>query len=42
MGTAEWIALGLLSFIILIGLRWAGTPQDQRKDEPPKRQAEYD
>jgi hypothetical protein len=35
--TAERIAWGLLSFILLIVyLRWAGPPrEDQKKDEPP-------
>jgi hypothetical protein len=44
-----WGAWGLLSFIALIVyLRWAGTPENQKKDEPPKvpnereRQAEND
>jgi len=28
-------ALGLLSFIVIIAwLRWEGTPEDQKKDEP--------
>ena len=40
MDTAARIALGapgLLSFIALIvWLRWAGTAEDQKKDEPPK------
>ena len=36
MGTAEWIALGLLSFILLIGwLRSVSTWQDQKKDASP-------
>jgi hypothetical protein len=43
MGTAEWIALGLLSFIALIGwLRWESTREDHREmtpAEPPQRQA---
>jgi hypothetical protein len=40
MGAAARIALGLLNFIALIVyLRWAGTPEDQKKDEPRKRQA---
>jgi hypothetical protein len=52
MSTEEWIArgaLGLLSFIVLIvWLRWEGTPEDQRKMTPPEgpkgreRQAEND
>jgi hypothetical protein len=38
MGTAEWIALGLLSFLALIGwLHSRGTSQDQEK--VPERQA---
>ena len=41
LGTAERIALGLLSFIALIAwCRWRGTPEHQQKDEPaqlPKR-----
>ncbi len=37
MMTAERIAWGLLSFIVLIvWLRWAGTPEDKKKDEPPE------
>jgi hypothetical protein len=40
MSTAEriaWGAWGLLSFIALIAwLRWEGTPEDQKKDEPPE------
>jgi hypothetical protein len=44
--TIAWSAWGLLSFILLIVyLRWVGTPEDQKKDEPPeepKRQAEND
>jgi hypothetical protein len=40
MSTAEriiWGAWGLLSFIALIvWLRWMGTWEDQKKDEPPK------
>ncbi len=37
MTTAERIAWGLLSFIGLIAwLRWAGTPEDKKKDEPPE------
>jgi hypothetical protein len=36
MSTAERIVWGLLSFIALIAwLRWEGTPEDQKKDEPP-------
>jgi hypothetical protein len=39
MSTAEriiWGAWGLLSLILLIvWLRWMGTPEDQKKDEPP-------
>jgi hypothetical protein len=36
MGTAVRIVLGLLSLIALIGwCRWRGTPEDQKKDEPP-------
>ena len=32
-----WSAWGVLSFIALIVyLRWAGTPEDQGKGEPPK------
>ena len=49
IGTAERIAWGLLSFIgLIVYLRWDGTPEDQKKDEPPKvpkereRQAEND
>ena len=38
-GTAEriaWDAWGVLSFIALIvWLRWEGTWEDQKKDEPP-------
>jgi hypothetical protein len=38
--TAEriaWGAWGVLSFIALIvWLRWEGTPEDQKKDEPPQ------
>jgi hypothetical protein len=37
LSTAERIALGLLSFIALIFyLRWEGTWEDQKKDEPRK------
>jgi hypothetical protein len=40
MSTVEkiaWGALGLLSFIVLIvWLRWEGTPEDQRKLTPPE------
>jgi hypothetical protein len=47
LNTAERIAWGLLSFIVLIvWLRWEGPWEDQKKDEPPeeepKRQAEND
>jgi hypothetical protein len=36
LNTAERIVWGLLSFIALIVyLRWAGPPDDQKKDEPP-------
>ena len=38
MSTVEgiiWGAWGLVSFIALIvWLRWAGTPEDQKRDEP--------
>jgi hypothetical protein len=44
MSTLEkiaWDAWGLLSFIVLIvWLRWEGTWEDQKKDEPRERQAE--
>jgi hypothetical protein len=37
MGTAERLVWGLLSLIALIGwCRWRGTPEDQKKDEPPQ------
>jgi hypothetical protein len=40
MSTAEriaWGAWGVLSFIALIAwLRWEGTLEDQKKDEPPQ------
>ena len=46
MGTVEtiaWSALGLLSFIALIAwLRCDGTPEDQKKDEPPQVPKERD
>ena len=46
MGTVEtiaWSALGLLSFIARIAwLRWEGTPEDQKKDEPPQVPKERD
>jgi hypothetical protein len=45
MGTAEWIALGLL-LISLIGWRWwRGTPEGQRISQwigPDKRSNKYD
>jgi hypothetical protein len=37
MSTAERIAWGLLSLIVLIALlRWLGTPEDQQKLKPPQ------
>jgi hypothetical protein len=37
MTTTERLAWGLLSFIALIvWCRWRGTPEDQKKDEPPQ------
>ena len=37
LSTAARIALGLLSFIALIVyVRWEGSREDQKKDEPPK------
>jgi hypothetical protein len=37
MTTAERIVVGVLSLIALIAwCRWRGTPQDQKKDEPPE------
>jgi len=45
LGTAERLALGLLSFIALISwCRWRGTSEDQEKDEPalaPKRRERH-
>jgi len=38
-----WGAWGLLSFIALIvWLRWAGPPEDQKKDEPPEEPKDRD
>ena len=37
MSTAERIAWGLLSFIVLIvWLRWRGTVEDEKKVRPPE------